>query len=404
MYCVEVFLSLTVFHGGLKKTMNGRVVLRGRSRNRYMKILHVGASASLKQVNGVNAAVWLISTEQALLGHEVTLLLDSPPDLDAQQFAEQTGIGLAYVGANSLRFDARATRRLIEEKAPDIVHRHSVFIPRHAFLCMLLRKSKIPYIITPHAMSGQLLKRGRIRKWLYGLFVEKPRFRRAAGITGVTPREGRDIAKYVGNYRGPIRCIFNPIDASQMGGYAWNISISPKKVVYLGRYDVMTKGLDVLLEIARALPADVEVHLYGTRDRKTQGWFDELTKTLPANVTIHGPVFGVDKVKALSGASIYIQTSRWETFGISIAEAMFLGVPCALAETVNLSEVFRENDLGLVLPSEPGGAAKVLSAMLHDEAKLTDCSKRGRAFAEKHFEAQAIAKEYVTFYREVLRR
>lgn len=366
-----------------------------------MKILHVGSSSSPQKVDGVNTTVWLVAREQALLGHLVTLLIDSPPDSAAQKFASEAGVELACVPANALRYEPIALRQLIRQQSPDIVHSHSVFLPKQASLCKLLDKLKIPYIITPNAICPQLLKRGRVKKSLYSKFIEKPRFREAAGITAVTPREKEDIGQYIPNYHGKLGWIPNPVDPSQLDGPGWNASQASRRVVYLGRYDVMHKGLDFLLDVARALPSDVEVHLYGTRDPRTQHWFDKLQRGLPGNISIHGPIFGKDKVKVLTEASLYIQTSRWEVFGISIAEAMYLGVPCAVTKTVNLSEVFQHHDLGCVLPSNAQLAATTLASLLNDRTQLCHWSERSRAYAKEHFQAQTIAERFLEFYQEV---
>ena len=101
---------------------------------------------------------------------------------------------------------------------------------------------------------------------------------------------------------------------------------------------------------------------------------------------------------------MYIQTSRWEGFPISIAEAMYLGSPCAVSDTIDLAKLFADEDLGLVLPSNPKEAALSLSEVLAHPASLLRWSQRARSFAHRHFNPSAVASDYVDLYQEVLMR
>ncbi|MGL4501736.1 MAG: hypothetical protein ACRCU2_21890, partial [Planktothrix sp.] len=51
-----------------------------------LKIWHIGSSSSPQKVCGVNNTVWLIATEQVLMGHDVTLIVNNPPDISALKF------------------------------------------------------------------------------------------------------------------------------------------------------------------------------------------------------------------------------------------------------------------------------------------------------------------------------
>lgn len=367
-----------------------------------MKIVHVGGSSSPQAVDGVNNTIWPVAKEQSLLGHKVALLVDTQPDRAAKSFAEKIGVELIYIPANTWRYDPNKLERLLDSTAPQLVHMHSVFLPKQATLARTLIRHKIPYVITPNAMSPQLLARGRLKKSLYSWLVEKPRFSKAAAIAVVTPREEKAVRTFVPTYKGNISWVPNPVNPAQLAEQVWKGNVEAKRLVYLGRFDVLHKGIDILVEIARFLPQDVELHLYGTKDAKTSKWMKRLQCNLPPNIYFHDPVFGKEKARVLSEASLYIQTSRWEVFGISIAEAMYLGVPCAIAETLNLAELFLQHNLGLVLPSDCKQAAARLTEILAQPTQLRHWSKLARSYAQSHFQPKEVALGYLELYKEVL--
>jgi glycosyltransferase involved in cell wall biosynthesis len=366
-----------------------------------MRIFHVGASPLHETVNGANTTIWQIAREQVRLGHQVFLLLHDPPSQAALTWAQQVGLELVHVPATTWRYAPDKLESVLSEQTPQIIHMHSVFLLKQATLARTLVQKRIPYLITPNAIDSQLLRRGWLKKILYSWLVEKPRFYAAAAIVGVTPKEAEAIRAFVPGYQGIVPSIPNPVNPDDLEGYRWQGNVTRKRLVYLGRFDVLHKGIDILIDIARWLP-DVEVHLYGSEDKRTKPWLERLKRDLPPTVYFHDPVFGVEKGKILAEASLYIQTSRWEVFGVSIAEAMGIGIPCAILETLNLAELFQKHDLGLVLPSHPQEAASLLREVLNQSSHLQKWSERGRDFVQNYFLPSQVASEYITLYQKIV--
>jgi glycosyltransferase involved in cell wall biosynthesis/peptidoglycan/xylan/chitin deacetylase (PgdA/CDA1 family) len=355
-------------------------------------------------VDGVSRTVWLLSKEQARLGHDVTLLLDETPDQAARDIARESGLKLIDVEASYVQYPGEI-RKIIDREQPQIVHMHSVFVIKQALLGKVLNEYGIPYVITPHGgLAPQVLRRGVVKKTVYAFLRERPRFMRSSAVALVTPAEERAVRSFIPHYRNPIRWMPNPVEVDKLDPHRWHglpKQSAERRLVYLGRFDVLVKGIDILIEIARLLP-EMNVDLYGTEDPKTREWLYELKKTLPGNVTFHDPIFGVDKARMLSGASLYLQPSRWEGFPVSVAECLFLGVPAAIADTLDLAQLFYQHGLGLVMPLDPPRAAAQIRAAMEDEARLQEWSERGRQFAMQHFHPTAVANNHVRLYQEVI--
>ncbi len=367
-----------------------------------MKIWHVGAAPNPFRVDGVSRTVWLLSLEQARLGHDVSLILDGEPTPEAHAMAAEAGLKLHDVSAPTFGF-ARQVCDLLDTLPPQVVHMHSVFIPKQAVLARLLRKSGIPYVITPHAgLAPQVLARGRLKKSVYSAVRERPRFMGAAAVALVTPAEEKAVRAFIPRYAGIVRWMPNPVEVQMLDPHRWRGVGDPKRLVFLGRFDVLVKGIDILVEIARLLP-DVKVDLYGIEDPKTLDWLKKIKENLPANVSFNDPIFGAAKAEVLAGASLYIQPSRWEGFPVSVAECQYLGVPSSISDALDLAQLFEQHDLGLVLSLEPEVAAPQLREALADPQRLEEWSRRGREFALKHFVPSAAAQNYVNLYEEVAR-
>lgn len=365
-----------------------------------MKIWHVGASPSPEEINGVNNTIWPVAIEQVHQGHQVSLILNQKPTQKGIALAHQEGLQWIEIPARPWGYHPTVLQSSLVAQQPDIVHFHSIFIPQQSFLARQLKQHHIPYLITPNAITPQLLQRRWLKKWIYSGLIEKSYFRGAAGVAVVTPPEEKALMAFVPAYSGAVRTIANPIPANTLTGCQWQGKITPKQVVYLGRFDVWHKGIDRLVEMGRLLP-EIEFHLYGVEHHKTRRWLHQIQRNLPKNVYFHPPVLSTEKLKVLTTASLYIQMSRWEVFGISIAEAMALGVPCAVANTVNLAELFQAHNLGLVLSKNLSQAASQLQQALENPAQLQKWSQQGQSFAQTHFQVSKIAHQYLNFYQAV---
>jgi glycosyltransferase involved in cell wall biosynthesis len=172
----------------------------------------------------------------------------------------------------------------------------------------------------------------------------------------------------------------------------------PRQLLFLGRIEPYHKGLDRLCAIARILP-DLEVLMHGVVQYQSAKEVEELKAGAPANAHFNEPVYGTDKVELLLGSSLYVQPSRFEGFAMSLGEAMLLGVPVAISESLPIAPMFASLELGLVISEDVGQAAKEIGAALDDTAALQRWSENGRRFALERFSSTSAAEKLVEIYR-----
>lgn len=367
-----------------------------------MNIWHVGGAPSPRTVDGINAVIWTVAAAQAEIGHQVLIVLTEPPQAEALAFAGEAGLEVAHLPAHVWGYERGPLNQLLRDHRPDIVHMHSVFVPKQASLADRLRALGIPYVITPHGgLIPAVQQRGRAKKSIYRRLIEGPRFMGAAAVGEVTPNGEGDVHAFVPRYRGPVRWIPNPVNAKLFDDACWKPDRDPQRLVFLGRFDVVHKGIDILVETARRTP-EAQFELYGNDHTPTKERLEGLRRSLPPNVAIRPPIFNQEKVCALTSATMYIQMSRWEALSISILEAMYAGVPPVITETMSMAPIIREHDAGLVVPLDPARAAPLISAALNDPAQLQNWSHNARRYARATFAPRPVAETYIRLYEEAL--
>ena len=370
-------------------------------RHEGMRILHLGTGASPEVVGGVNSVVWTLAAEQSRLGHQVAFLMGgNSPLAETEAICKALSIKVFWVPANGLTYRYGALQRVLADFSPDVVHMHSVFILKQAVLSFLLRRKGIPFVISPHGgCSLKVLGRRQWKKAPYSLVIEKPRFRRAAALIPITEQERQDVRAYAGR-RGRVSApVGNPISVPAEA--SWNGDRGNcRTVVSLARYAVAQKGLDRLVEIARRLPS-VDFRVYGEGDASRE--FAEVKAAAPENVSFLPPVYGANKWEVLKSAALYLQSSRWEALSISTAEALAVGLPCAvLPGDENLREILQREEAGFALSGDPAQAAGEIEQILADRESRQRRGAAGARYAREQWSATGVAQAIVNRYEEAI--
>jgi hypothetical protein len=79
-----------------------------------------------------------------------------------------------------------------------------------------------------------------------------------------------------------------------------------------------------------------------------------------------------------------------------------MGVPTAITDVLDMAPLYKQNDLGLLIPLDPAKAAALIRSAAGDESRLTDWSRRGREYALKYFHPAAVARNHLELYRRVI--
>lgn len=168
-----------------------------------------------------------------------------------------------------------------------------------------------------------------------------------------------------------------------------------RRAVWVNRLEP-TKGLFDLPYIVKRLPDDVAIDVVG---RGPEVHVEHLRRALrEAGVedrcVLHGFVSTEDLQKILQQAGVFISCSYEEGWGISIAEALAMGVPCIAYDLPSHREIFGK-EIRRVRIGDKAAFADAIVASLRANDSDEQRSARRRAAARHSIEACARRQEQV---------
>jgi glycosyltransferase involved in cell wall biosynthesis len=367
---------------------------------RIAQVLPAGAHP----YSGVPVVVVQLAVHLARRGHQVEVWLLQPWSEEA---ARLHGPALQEAGITLVAAPGRGRGRLatLARRDVQIAHLHSVFTPPNA---LLARRLRVPYVLSPHGgYAPASLRRGAARKALYRLVAERRLASRAALRVALTEVEARDLTGF--GVGGPIAVIPNgvspPVRHADPGALRRELGLDPQQrlLLFVGRLDVIHKGLDILVRSVAAAPR-WHLVLVGSDFR---GGGDELhhlscTLGVESRVSVAGPRHGQALQEAFAAADCFALMSRWEGLPLSLLEALSHGLPVIVSPAVNqLVDVVSAGAGWSVSAAELGGFLRTLEQLDPDERARRSSAARTLA---ARYDWDTVALSYEAAYAKVLDR
>ncbi len=375
-----------------------------------MRIAHV-APMGEHAGSGIVTAVAALSGALAQRGHQVTVWQLSPWDrqrmADPLGVLERAGVGCALLSLRPRRGSPVPAAVLPGDQAVDLVHLHSVFVPANIAVARAWRG---PYVVSPHGGYDPVsLRRRRFRKLTYGRLFERALLRGAALVTALTTVEQQQVLRYAGPV--PTAVVPNGVampPASPAADRAADhlrrslgLAGSQRLAVYVGRLDVLHKGLDLLLDALASAPS-WRLLLVGPDHRGGQAALEERARRLRVEPRVHfaGAVDAAGVCTALRGADAFVLASRWEGLPMALLEALACGVPAVVSPAVE--RVVGVAAAGAGWAPTHGQFGPTLEAVPHrDETAWQDKRAAARSLAAA-YDWASVAARYEAVYQQLL--
>ncbi len=289
----------------------------------------------------------------------------------------------------------------------DVVHVHGLWRPG---LAAILRESfmrSCPYVITPHGMLARWsLAQKPLRKKIALAATWRKLIRRASFVQALTQAEARDFAAL--GIECPVDIVPNGFFLEEMGELPAPGSFHSTHpelggqpfILFLGRLHYV-KRVDWLVRAFAKLAAndaDVRLVLAGP-DCGTRPDIEREAKFLGLDGRIHlvGPLYGQQKYAAFVDARCFCQPSVYETFSMSILEAMACGLPPVITRGCNFDEV-ETSGSGLVVESE-AELADALGKLCSDADARATAAKKARDLVVAKYTWPVVARQMLARYQ-----
>lgn len=174
-------------------------------------------------------------------------------------------------------------------------------------------------------------------------------------------------------------------------------------ILFLGRIEVDQKGLDLLInsyqEVYKKTKTPLKIAGTGSQPE-----LDKLRKLIKHNnldsvVEMVGQVSGQNKHKILSGASIVVIPSRFETFSITALESISYNIPLVCCD-INGMKWIPDGDSDKFTFDSSECLAKTLISLQKNEAKRFKMSTNQKNTV-KDFSWSSVFSEYSNFLKEI---
>lgn len=377
--------------------------------------------------NGIASATAQLAAGLESLGHEVTILaqrIDAPTDHPRVVELPDSPMSLVQ------RIMFRLTRdTVLRQRAIDpLIAGTRQAIRQHGIEVLMMEESfgwaaavrkavPIPVIATLH--GPHWLHRTRPGKPGPGSDARRETWE-AAGLQEIDGiiSPSRDVLDRTraewGLPQVPTVVIGNPVRIDPLPRTA---AEGPgQDLLFVGRFDRI-KGADVLMQafalIGKAHPTcrltfigpDSGIQQADGSNRHLAQVLADMPATVRDRITVLGHKTRDEIAAIRRNHPITLITSRYETFGVALIEAMAAGSAVISTRVGGCAEILRDGETGVLVPSEnPAALASAVLGLLADPQRVRQLGNAARADVAARFSPENVAREVADFLAQFCRR
>ena len=366
-----------------------------------MKILHIYKDY-FPILGGIENHIRLLAEAQVRAGHEVTVLVTS----QGQETAEEALNGVRVIKAGRLATVASTPLSLsllgrLRSLCPDITHLQSPY-PVGEIAQWLAGRGR-RYVISYQADISRLSQ--RLIMLAYGPLFHAI-LNHAAAVLATSPQfaAASPHLRAVAN-----RVVIAPlgIDTARFQPSGARPPWAVPALLFVGQLRHY-KGVADLLSAMALLPEPVRPSLQISGDGPMRQPWETLCRSLGLSqaVTFLGNVADADLPALYRSADIFVlpSTSRAESFGMVLVEAMASGLPCITTEiNSGNSYIVQDNVTGVIVPPcSPQALAQAITRLIESPVERVQMGRAGRERALQEFTVDKMVDRIDAVYQAAL--
>jgi len=233
-------------------------------------------------------------------------------------------------------------------------------------------------------------------------------YQRADRVVAISKGIRTDLIDNFGITAGRVTIISNPVaDAAvrRLGQgeahHPWLAGPHPV-LVSVGRLHPQ-KGFDLLLQaLARLQAVEPEARLIIVGEGPQRTFLEQEIQRLGLAERVALVGFQDNPYRYMAHATLFVLPSRYEGFGIVLAEALTLGVPVVATDCPGgVAEVLAGGQAGVLVPvGDETALAGALQRLMEDEALQNRLRRAGPAQAQK-YAARTVAQDYTKLLEQL---
>lgn len=273
----------------------------------------------------------------------------------------------------------------------ELVHIHSV---QFSGIWYALSGLKIPYVITEHSSAFFRNRIGESEK----KYLPKV-FNNSEAVIAV----GKGLAEKIQVYsQKKVNVIFNIVRDVPFSNLE-HLKREEQFIFFSLGYDIKVKGFDILLTaFSKFLKEEKAVLILGGLTEEGQKQLEIQAESLGIrqNLVLKGRIPHDEVYKMMEQSNCFVLPSRFETFGIVLAESMYVGRPVIASRTGGPDSFVTENT-GLLI--EPGNEEQLVNALLEMKKNYSKYNQNDiRQYALETFTGNVICDKIYNIYKKIL--
>lgn len=276
----------------------------------------------------------------------------------------------------------------------DVVHIHLARDLITLPAAQLARRRGIPYVLQPHGMvdpSSHLLARPLDARWT------RPVLRDARHVFYLSEVERRGLIDVAGQGL-ELAALPNGVPTPEEPADHRDAT-----VLYLARV-APRKRPRHFVEMATRLSGghpDTRFVMVGPDEGEGRALRADILKARSAGIPIEwkGALAPNDTLEEMRRAAVYVLPSVNEPNGMSVLEAMSVGLPVVITDSCGLAGEVRRSGGGIVVDASVEGLAQAVDGLLADPEKARHMGNLGRDYVRRNLSMTSIAHQLESFYR-----